>query len=257
MTGNPMDPPHEIRIAQGVTTVFRFQSPLNRESVEVDGRGTRITVDAGDRSLILEPLLKLASTERLALRVPFADGKAPAHAVFVLVPASSEVDTRIDVVRLEPPEATCQTDLLALRAQCHARGPLEFARAGYLDETGVKTTSFEFYRDEVGGFESARGVSHLGPGWLLLDVRIINESSHPWLPQEATMTSDEGRQVTVRTMTAIPEEILPGQDGRILVETEAPPKGTGGKYVLELRGKDGRSFSIPAVRVLPKVEGKP
>ncbi|KFE63411.1 hypothetical protein DB31_2529 [Hyalangium minutum] len=257
MTGNPADPPHEIRVVQGVATLLRFQSPLNREAIEVDGRGTRITVDAGDRSLFLEPLLELGSTERLALRVSFADGKAPAEAMFVLVPASSEVDTRIDVIRLEPSEATCQTELLALKALCRAMGPLEFARAGYLDETGVKTTSFEFYRDEAGGFEAERGVSHLGPGWLLLDVRIINGSSQPWAPQGATLTSKAGRQVTVRAMTAIPEAIPSGQKGRILVEAEAPPKGAGGEYVLELGGKDGRSFSIPAVRVPTKVEGKP
>lgn len=256
VTGNPTDPPHEIRVVQGVATLLRFQSPLNREAIEVDGRGTRITVDAGDRSLFIEPLLELGSTERLALRVSFADGKAPAHAVFVLVPAFSEVDTRIDVVRLELLEATCQAELLALRAQCHARGPLEFARAGYLDKNGVKTTVMRAYRDEAGGFESERGISYFGTGWLLVDISISNKTGQPWGPQGATLTSKAGRQVTVRAMTAIPEEISPGKDGRILVEAEAPPEGAEGEYVLELGGKDGRGFSIPAVRVLPEVEGK-
>jgi hypothetical protein len=246
VTGNPADPPHEIRVAKGIVTVIFLDAPIHRDAVEVEGRGTRVKVDAGDSSVILEPLIDLGPTERLVLRAPFADGKAPAQAVFVLVAAPSEVDTRIDVVRREPPEVACQAKVM--------EGPLEFARAGYLDRSGIKTAVIRSHLDVSGDFESVAGVSHLGEGWLLIDVEIINRSGQPWVPEEATLTSKAGKQVKVRAMTAEPGEIAPGQRGRILVETEAPPESAGREFVLELRGRDGRSLSIPTVRLLPHQE---
>lgn len=248
VTGNPADPPHEIRVAKGIATVIFLDAPISRDAVEVDGRGTRVKVDAGDSSVILEPLIDLGPTERLVLRAPFADGKAPAQAVFVLVAAPSEVDTRIDVVRRDRTGESCQAEV--------TKGPLEFARAGYLDSRGIKTTRFNSYRDELSDFESAPGFSHLGKGWLLIDVAIVNRSGQPWVPQDATLMSKAGRQVKVRAMTASPGTIPPGDRGRVLVETEVPPESAGREFVLKLGGKDGRSFSVPTVLVPPQQEGK-
>lgn len=253
VNGNPADPPQEIHVAKNFATVLLFKAWINRDAVKVDGRDTRIKVDAADSAIILEPLIDLGSAERLVLSVPFADGQL---AVFILVSHASEVDARIDVIRRQPPEAACQTEVMELKAQCRAMGPLGFARAGYLDRSGIKTTDFDEYQDKVGGFESAPGVSQLGKRWLLIDVTIVNQSGQPWVPQEATLTSKAGKQVTVRAMTADPGEIAPGDRARILMEAEVPPASAGREFVLELSGKDGRSFSIPTVRLAPQKEGK-
>jgi hypothetical protein len=55
VTDNPSEPPHGIHVAKGVATLLRFKSQINRDAVAMNGRDTRITVDAGDSS-ILEPL---------------------------------------------------------------------------------------------------------------------------------------------------------------------------------------------------------
>jgi uncharacterized protein (TIGR02268 family) len=253
VNGNPADPPQEIHVAKNFATVLLFKAWINRDAVKVDGRDTRIKVDAGDSAIILEPLIDLGSAERLVLSVPFADGQL---AVFILASHASEVDTRVDVIRRQPPEAACQTEVMELRAQCRAKGPLEFARAGYLDRSGIKTAVVDAYQNEVGGFASDRGVSHRGTGWLLIDVNIANQSGQPWVPQVATLTSKAGTQVTVRAMTADPGEIGPGKSARILMEAEEPPESAGREFVLELGGKDGRSFSIPTVRLAPQEGGK-
>src|SRR5688572_29188797 len=88
VTGNPADPPHEIHAAKGVATVLLFKSQINEGTVEVDKTRVKI-IDAGEWSIIFEPVIELGSDERLVLSVPFADGQ---RAVFVLVSSPSEVD---------------------------------------------------------------------------------------------------------------------------------------------------------------------
>jgi hypothetical protein len=88
VTGNPAEPPHEVRVARGVFTVLSFKSQLRRDAIEAEGRGTRVQVDAGDTFVILEPLIDLGATERLMLSVPFDDGQ---RAVFVLVPRPTSI----------------------------------------------------------------------------------------------------------------------------------------------------------------------
>jgi uncharacterized protein (TIGR02268 family) len=72
-----MEPVPEVRVAPGILTTRVFDAALARDSVKLDGEGTRIrVVDVGDRSVIVEPLVELGQ-ERVLLRVRFADGAAP------------------------------------------------------------------------------------------------------------------------------------------------------------------------------------
>lgn len=257
VTGNPDAPPHEVRVAPETPTMFLFGSEIRKRTVQVDATRIRV-LDAGERSIIVQAMNSFGGGEREHLEVQFADGKAPERAVFVLVHHPSEVDTLLNVTRQEQHARApdCQVALMELRARCSARGPLEFARSGYLDARGIKTGVVHKHRDESGGFESELGVSHLGKGWLLVDVVIRNLSGQPWVPQEATLTSMTGKQVTVRAMTVEPGEIGPGEGARILVEADAPPDNVGRDSVLRLRGMDGRIFTFPTLELSSGKEGK-
>lgn len=256
VTGNSADPQPEIHVAKGITTVLRFKSQINRDAVEVDGRGTRITVDAGDSSIILEPLIDLGSTERLVLRVSFADAKAPAQAVFVLVSSPFKVDTRIDVVRPEQTVEACQAELAGAQARCSKISPVHFARAGWLTPQGVIPRRII----ECDGITRMDGLvcdactAYRAETWVLVDVMIRNESNeHPWVPRGVTIKGmKSGVPVTVRAVEMEPSQIAPGEVGHVFVEIEPPQAGE--PFVLEL-SDTARSLKIPKVNFMQ--EDKP
>ncbi|MDC0707481.1 DUF2381 family protein [Stigmatella sp. ncwal1] len=254
VTGNPAEPPHEIRVAKGVITVLRTDTPIKRDAIEVDGRGTRITVDVGDSSIILEPLLELGSAERLVLRVPFADGHAPAQAVFVLMPSPSDVDTRIDVVRRVLPDPACQ----APAAPCAAVTSADAVTSGLIDDSGVQTGAVPSFIDTASGFESQEGVFYRAWNWVLVEVEVIPPSGHPsWRPTRAMVTSKTGSAVPVRAMKAEPSQRSPGRGVRVFVEMDVPAPTAGLEFVLQLHGgADAPSLSIPTVKLPPAKEDK-
>jgi hypothetical protein len=49
-------------------------------------------------------------------------------------------------------------------------------------------------------------------------------------------------------------EIAPGARGRVLVETDVPPGSAGVEFTLEVSGADGRSLTIPNVKLAPRTE---
>jgi len=250
VTGSPADPPPEIHVAKGVATLLRFKSQLNRDAVDVDGRSSRITVDVGDGSIILEPLSDLGVAERLVVSAPFADGQ---RAVFVLVSSPSEVDTRVDVIRREPPDIACQ----APAAPCAAVSPADAVTSGLLDKQGVQTGVVPSFNDAASGFQSREGVSYRAGNWVLVDMEIIPPPRHPaWRPTGATLKGKTGA-VRVRAVKVEPGMVFPGEGVRVFVETDVPSPSAGHEFVLRLDGgDDAPSFSIPSVTLPPALEGK-
>ncbi|MDY7229755.1 DUF2381 family protein [Hyalangium rubrum] len=252
VTGNPADPPHEIHVAKGVATLLRFKSQINRDAVDVEGHGTRITLDAGDSSIILEPLVDLGSAERLALSVLFADGQ---RAVFVLVSHVSEVDTRIDVIRREQTVESCLADLAESQARCSKLSPMNFARAGLLTPIGVITralTNCIGAPHTASGLVCENGTAHRAERWALVDLQIRNAPDQtPWVPSEVTIKSmQSGVPLTVRAVEMDAAHIASGEVGRLFVEIAPPDAGE--PFVMELRDATGRGISIPEVRFRAK-----
>ena len=101
----------------------------------------------------------LGEGERHELEVEFADGKAPARAVFVLVAPTSYVNTLISVARQEPAAPACPAEV---RAQ--VRAPEDLLLLGYMDKSGVPTAKIGTTADEAHGFESGSGVAYRGEG---------------------------------------------------------------------------------------------
>jgi hypothetical protein len=62
----PNEPVPEVRVAAKVTSYLRFNAPIDRASLEVEGRATRFKlVDAGEYTLALEMAIEPEPGERL------------------------------------------------------------------------------------------------------------------------------------------------------------------------------------------------
>ncbi len=254
VTGNPADPPHEIHAAKGVATVLLFKSQINGGTVEVDKTRVKI-IDAGEWSIIFEPVIELGREERLVLSVPFADGQ---RAVFVLVSHASDVDTRIDVGRREQTIESCQSELAEAQARCSKLSPARIARAGLLTPQGViprriiKCSGIT----RMDGLVCVAGSAYRAETWALVEVEISNESNQPpWVPSEVTIKGmKSGVLLTVRAVEMEPAQLPPGKVGHVFVEVG--PSSTGELFALELRDEAGRGITIPDVN-LSTQEDKP
>jgi uncharacterized protein (TIGR02268 family) len=246
-----------VRGAKGIGITFHFDGPILEESVKVDESRIRI-VDVGKRSLLVELIAEPLAEQPSEVSVTFADG-AQQHAVFVIVPHPSEVDTGIGVTRrADELGAACQARIDELRARCGAQSPTAFRRSGLLSAEGILAWTFTTrYVANAGGLTTEGGVCFQGKDWVLLEVTIVNKSAQPWTPRVATLTSKDGARVTVRLLTAETAEIPPGESRRVWVETVAPPKSRGGLFTLEVSGADGRVLRGENVKLAPPArEGK-
>jgi uncharacterized protein (TIGR02268 family) len=201
--------------------------------------------------VIIQAVTDLKEGESHELGVFFADGRAPSLATFVLVTDPSEVDTRIDVQRPEPPDAPCPTE-----AQPRAPLPEDFVLLDYLDERGITVVQIKHLTDVTSGLEATGGVAYRGATWVLVEVEIRNESGQPWTPAEAKLTG-EGREILpVRLVTKMERSVASGDHSRVLVASDNLPKGIGRVFDLELRGVDGRNIVFPRTRLPAPVKAR-
>jgi uncharacterized protein (TIGR02268 family) len=246
ITGTPGERVPEVRVEKSSPTLLLFQAEILKSTVTVDESRIRV-VDRGERTILVQAVEDLRAGERHELAVSFADGRAPARAAFALVTNPGEVDARIDVERREPPSVACPAD-----ATRPPPGPEEFVLLGYVDERGVPTAKIGEFADNAQGLESEPGVSYLGKGWVIFDVRINNLSSRPpWTPREATLTGKGGATARARLVTKGDGVASPGRNVRVLAVVNTPPPGAGRVFTLEVRGDGGRGLAIPRVE-LPK-----
>ncbi|NNC02988.1 DUF2381 family protein [Corallococcus exiguus] len=243
VASTPTGPLPVVHVAGDTPTVFLFSSPIQRKTLTFDESRIRV-LDAGERSIIVQPVANLGDGERQELGVFFADGHPPTRAAFVLVTDPTEVDSRIDVQRPEPPNTACQP-----MAQAPAPKPEDFVLLGYVDAKGVTTSS------RKGKFDGAQGlnwdliVAFRGTGWILADVRITNNPNRPaWTPREATFVGRVGMPLRARLVTETPGAILPGNERRVLAVVEVPETEADLVFALEMRGDGERHLTIPGVR---------
>jgi uncharacterized protein (TIGR02268 family) len=249
---NPNEPVPEIRVAVGVVVYFLFDAPIDRASLEVEGRATRFKlVDAGERTVTLEPLVAPGDGERLGVRVRYRDGATPAYATFALVSHPTLVDKEVEVVRrprtveaLEAALAEKEAELAALKA---VSGPAGFVFSGRLNLEGVEARPFE--QPSTGtqsGLKVAGGEGYRAGPWALAVVRVRNlPGQKPWEPGEARLTRADGTPVKVRSVEMNKAQLAPGEEGLVAVETEAPSWKAGDVLRLELLDKGGsRRLSI-------------
>ncbi|MCY1083563.1 DUF2381 family protein [Archangium lansingense] len=236
---SPAEPVSEIRVAAGIATTFVFNAAIDRALVEVEGRATRFRlVDVGERTLFLEPLVPPGDGERLAVRVRYKDGASPAFAVFALVSHPTEVDTRVDVARMQrSPEV-----LEAALAQCEAGEPGYLVLSGRLDRRGVRARPIAIAPDSQvqAGMKLEEGTGYRAGTWALAAVRVHNlPGQQPWTAGEARLTRADGTPVRVVAVRMDRPQLASGDVGLVVAETEVPYWTAGEVFHLELREKGG------------------
>lgn len=258
LSGAPSDPVPELRVAAGVLTTLVFDAPLDRGSVELEGRERFRLVDAGDRSLVLEPAVDVEPGERLGLRVRFAGGLTQERGVLALVSHASEVDTRVEVFRQKDSVELLHAELAEMRAQVKAQadelhalravrssgGPAELILAGVLDHRWVRTSRIKVSKEK--GHKRAligeSATSFRAPTWAAISVKVRNVGKKSWRPETARIVnSKSGIGLGVISVRSGMPQFEPGGAGLLVVETEVPSWEPGETCSLELLDGDGHS----------------
>ncbi|NOK23016.1 DUF2381 family protein [Corallococcus carmarthensis] len=261
----PGEPVLEVPVAAGILTTLVLDSALDRNSVELEGRTRFKLVDVGERAINLEPVMELGAGEHLMLRVRFADGAFPEHAVFALVSHPAVVDTRVEVSRhpLAPEAlqaelsevraqlAAKEAELAALRARGDASSPAALALAGLLDADGVsaRRVAQQPEKEMQSSLRVMDGFSFRATAWAVVSVNVMNAGKTPWTPTEARLThSTGGAQVPVLSVRMKQPQIGPGEVGTVVVETEGAAWKRGTLFRLELVDATGaRPLLVPPV----------
>ncbi|NNB94170.1 DUF2381 family protein [Corallococcus exiguus] len=239
VAADPTNPLPVIHVAQEVMTLLFFPAPIQKKTLTFDESRIRV-LDAGERSVIVQPMANLEDGERQELGVFFADGRAPSRAAFVLVTDPAEVDLRIDVQR---PDMACPPS-----AQAPAPKPEDFVLLGYLDQGGVTTSIIKNKVDAVEGLTLESSVAFRGTGWILADIQISNRPGHPaWTPREAAFSGRVGAPLRARLVAVKPGAMLPGDTRRVLAVVEMPKTNADLVFTVELRGDGERRLTIPDV----------
>ncbi|CAM4482680.1 DUF2381 family protein [Corallococcus exiguus] len=261
----PGEPVLEVPVAAGILTTLVLDSALDRASVDLEGRTRFKLVDVGERAINLEPVMELGAGEHLMLRVRFADGSFPEHAVFALVSHPAVVDTRVEVSRRPlAPEAlqaelsevraqlaAKEAELAALRARGDASSPAALTLAGLFDEYGVSARKVDGQpkKEMQSSLYIVDGFSLRASAWGVVSVEVKNYGKTPWTPTEARLTRSTGG-VTVQVLGVHMKQprIGPGEVGTVVVETEETAWERGTLLRLELVDSTGtRPLLVPSV----------
>ncbi|MFL5345399.1 MAG: DUF2381 family protein [Hyalangium sp.] len=251
----PTEPMLELYVAANNLTMAAFNGPLDRDSLIVDR--TRFKwVDVGDRILALEPFADLGPGERLIMQVGFKDRALPAKAVIAVVSKADVMDGKVEVDRrANTPEALLaalsqkEAELEGLKARCAGNGPAGIVFSEWLTEKMHPVVLVaKASAAESSGLEAQRGVGYEGTSSTLVAIQLHNlPSQKPWAPGQAHLTSSRGAPVRVLSVQMRPEELAPGEQGLLVVETKEPPWIASKPFSVELMDASGQrrlSFTL-------------
>ncbi|MCP3140086.1 DUF2381 family protein [Pyxidicoccus xibeiensis] len=257
----PLHEPLEIAIQAGTATLLIFESRLERDKVELEGREHFSRVAVSEDTLALLPTEAVREGERLRLTVRFAEGATPAEARFVLVVDRNRADTQVEVLhsrRVSEP-ALMEQELQRLREENSrlraARGPEGLAgaiAAAWVNEQGVAAASLRFTAPSVTGTTHELDITAVGfrtSARVAVELELaFSASERPWSMESAALIGPKGQRLRiVQTWQS-----GPGQEGarkvRIAVEAAAETHEAHGPHALELREAGGdRTLTISPV----------
>jgi uncharacterized protein (TIGR02268 family) len=248
----PAEPVPELYVAAGNLTTVAFNGPLDRDSLVVDRTRFKL-VDVGDRLLALQPFTDLGSGERLIVKVGFKDRALPAQAVLAIVTDSTVMDGNVEMDRrANTPEALLaaltqkEAELEELKARYAGNGPASLVLSEWLTEETVPVRLYvEAATADASGLEVQRVAGYEGQFSALVAIRVLNLHGHKsWVPAQASITSATGTPVKVISVQMRFEELPPGKEGLVVVETRTPP-WTAGKFKVALvDGSSSRRLSF-------------
>ncbi|WP_043321600.1 DUF2381 family protein [Corallococcus coralloides] len=253
----------EVMISPGLSTMLLFDSELQREGIELEGRQRFSLVDVGQATLRLMPTASATPGERFKLLVRFRNGAAPATAVFSLKVHPAKAEATIEVYREQRTVETYQQEIRDARAEL-LRCKEELTRMvsdhevpggltgilihDALDPGGVtgQVLTRAVGKTAANGLGATAINSYRSSKLVAVDVRIgVKIGTLPWTAEGATLKGRSGQELKVlRVWQAMP--ILPGgPEGRVIVEAEAPAATVQGPFSLKLWEADGpRSITL-------------
>lgn len=234
----------ELYALRGVTTVIHFDADIDQASIQVDLARIKL-VEVSLRVILLAPVMELAPGERLGLRVRYADGASPEEASFAIVSRPPTVDTVVTVLRRQDSLAACQAELARTRANCAGAGEGVWEVVDRLAGAGVTATELrDLSPGELGLSDGGAHAYRLATGLFLTVKAKPLAGQGPWVPRSVTVTCKKTRaEVKVRTVAVRSQGAEPGVV-QVAVDTELPPPTVGPRFLLELRGADGRVFTL-------------
>ncbi|WP_309895441.1 DUF2381 family protein, partial [Archangium sp.] len=245
-----------VCISPDVPLTFRFDMPLQPESVRLEERERFEDMAPGQRSLTLVPPKELEAGERFQVEVCFADGAAPACARFPLRAHPALGLSQVKVSREHRPVEACQEAEQAAQAavrECREevrqlraeRGGPEGLRgalaSGLLKKQGI---AFKDLSKDVtqpkGNVLVLVGVhAYRAKGGVAVDVWLDNPSTtEPWTAAGAVLRGPKG-QVLKPLPLWQPGPVPPSEPGargtgRVVVEVLASEVEARGTYTLTL-----------------------
>lgn len=238
-----------VCVSAHLPTTFHFN--FAPESVELQERERFEDVSVGARSFTVMPPEDMVPGEVFRLVVRFADGEAPASAVFLLVAHPALSPRQVEVFRRPRPEASFQQEAAAATAEAQAcreevrqlrtertapdglRGVLT---SGLMGEQGLPKEDIINSVTEHKG--NALGLSRItsarAEGRVAVDVWLTNPGTRPWTAAGAALRGPQGEVLKLLPLWQ-PEPALPGaEDIRVVVEAQATPQQARGPYTLTL-----------------------
>ncbi len=238
-----------VRVARGSLTTLIFDSTLAPKGMQLAGRETHFErVDEDERLISLKPRVDLALGERLLLTVRFGDGSTPQEATFELIAADEEVDASVEVVRRSRSAEALQAELRELKAKFEALqdrsgegGPEGMVLSGWLSPD-IRARRFDARvpANNASGLKVEDGVGYRTGKWALVVVRLrCLPAARRWALGEVKLTSARGAPVKILSVRMDRPQLAPGEEGLVLMRTEAPWWEVDEELRLELKDKEG------------------
>jgi len=269
LTGTAGEPP-VLYLEPGTETFLLLDAPIERQSVEVEGRARFTRVNAAEQLIGLALRTPLAPGEQLALRFSYQEG-SPRSGVLLLTSKPGVVDEVVDVRR--PPQAveTCREELAATRERCEAQAkeleelkarptalsPAAVALAGFVSHKGVRGKRFErTCRTEGSGLYTEHCWALGAETWSVVVVVVSNTGTEPWVPVWAELTPGSGGEPRrARLVLATRTPLPPGSTATVAIEAEMPERTEEENWltvphairVCDAAGE--RCFSLPRVEL--------
>ncbi|MBU8895037.1 DUF2381 family protein [Corallococcus sp. M34] len=219
----------EVVIGPGLSTTFLFDSDIQSERLDLEGRERFARLMGGASHVVVLPSADLRPGERLRFSVAYRDGAAPARATFLLraaepgQPVDRQVEVnrrprtvesyRAEVARLEAQVESLRTELR--QSQGAAPAVCERPAPAAVEETGPLTELLK--RTRVGPLSLSRVTQHavvcrgactaqvfsvtryLMPPHLALRLIVETQGSERWATGRPVLLDRRGREVKLRS----------------------------------------------------------
>ncbi|HYO65550.1 MAG TPA: DUF2381 family protein [Archangium sp.] len=222
LPGNATAPAPTVCIAPGYDTVLEFDASIDPDSLAFQEREERFAlVEPTTRLVVLRPALPLPEDRPLLLKVGFADGLSPTHAMLALVPAAREVDVQVRVIRQPRSVPALETRLEEVLARCEAGSFVKLALSGELQD-GVT-------RQRLGAPQPRSEVLVVGQDVYRTRTRTVvvarlqlPSEARPWRAGEARLRRGAGLEERGLPVWMDGTRLQPGEVRAVAVEWEHP-----------------------------------